>query len=173
MPYPGYEDMNGMGTGSHRLEEQGLKEVHTFPAGIEKPPRRVAKATVLARAVSTAVGSSLDKMEAPFLFGENDHQISDNSDDDMDYERDPYSWNNTSLASSAFFQDGGEGRSGEDPARVKPPAEKHVVRLGGSDPSGSEKTPGNAIERLIREKAGKDSAKKRQVRQWQILWQTC
>lgn len=76
----------------------------------------------------------------------------------MDYDREPFGWDNNSVASSAIFQDTGEDGNDWDASR-KEGMEKHLDsmepnRLGSSVP---EKKPGNPIERLIREKAGKDS----------------
>lgn len=154
LPYPGYDDNAEWGSGFNRLDERSFSANDTFLAGMEMPR---GKATRTATS-TTVAGASSGKMEAPLLFSENEHQISDNSDDDVEYDRDSFLWDNASLASSAIFQDGGEGRHESVPTGTKVSKDKHGTPEGLLEGPSRETKSGNAIERLIKEKAGKDSA---------------
>lgn len=153
LPYPGYDNVDSSGSGSNRFNESiepGWGNVGEVSAGNGKASCYVTKATRTSRTIPAAAGSSSNKMEAPFLFNDVEHQISDNSEDELDYERGPNDWDNNSLASSAIFQDS-EDRREIDNSKTS----ANAKALG---QPGQEKKTGNEIERLIREKAGKDSA---------------
>lgn len=107
LSYPRYDDTKEPETGldqSGGAEERNLGDVGDFSAGNQMAPGHVSKATTSVYKASVAAGASSDKMEDPFLFGDNEHQISDNSDDDLRYEGERFGWDNTNLASLAFFQ---------------------------------------------------------------------
>lgn len=104
LPYPGYEDEYADGTGwnqSYQITEGSRDVVGLDLAGTDIQRQRVAKATTSVSTTPAAAGSS-ETMYTPLLFGDRDHQISDNSDDESYDPRE--GWDNTSLASSAIFQ---------------------------------------------------------------------
>lgn len=110
--YPGYDDEfdeEEPRTGWNQLDgsRQGSRGSEFDLAGNVFPPSRVTKTTQSAKA-SAATGRSSNKMDEKLLFGGNEHQISDNSDEDVEDREGQYGWDNMSISSSAIFKIGGK-----------------------------------------------------------------
>lgn len=106
LAYPGYEDMNAPGTSLNRSDipvDRSGDDVEVEKAGNSGPPGEVVKTTMSSSTVAAESKRAANKMEDSYLFGDGEHQISDNSDDDMDFRGREENWDNMSMASSAIF----------------------------------------------------------------------